>query len=106
MPDAPKTTEPLSDSKSGMRKVPLAIAGIMLALLLWGLYLAIGTAIYHREGEAVIFDPLRFGIVIAASLIFLGGWLLLLARWRPRPRRTDLPLQPPEDDPPMKPPSK
>jgi hypothetical protein len=55
-----------------MKSSRWGLAGIMLAVLAWGTWLAIGAVRYNG-------DLWRGVIVLGSVAIFLGGWLLLLA---------------------------
>ena len=53
------------------------LSGIMLAVLGWGLFHAVGAVGYNG-------NPWRGAVVMACSLAFVGLWWLLLAGKRPR----------------------
>lgn len=54
------------------------LAGLMLAVLLWGVYLATGSYL-HGRGRS----DLRAATIVAATLAFLGLWGAMLW-WRQR----------------------
>ena len=54
-----------------MKSSRWALAGIMLAVLAWGTWLAIGAVGYND-------NPWRGVMVLGSVVVFLGGWLLLL----------------------------
>jgi hypothetical protein len=49
------------------------MAAVMLLVLAWGTWMAIGAVRYNG-------NPWRGVVVMAAFAIFLGGWLVLLAQ--------------------------
>lgn len=57
-----------------------AILLIMAAVLLWGMFHAVGVYLYNPQ-------PLKAVIVIGCELAFLGFWGLMLAARRARLRR-------------------
>jgi hypothetical protein len=62
------------------------IKWIMLAVLVWGSLLAVGSALFGPDPETgrVALEPnlWRGVIVMGCVLFFLGGWVLLLTRSR------------------------
>lgn len=75
------TNPPLPDSRTPAEAAPAArwvTAGLMLAVLLWGVYLATGSYL-HGRGRS----DLRALTILAATLIFLGLWGAMLW-WRQR----------------------
>jgi hypothetical protein len=65
----PSTDPPASQSRR-------IIAGLIAALLAWGIYVAIGaTGLFTDEG---LFDARRSVIVLICSAAFLGSWLVIL----------------------------
>lgn len=60
------------------------IVGIMIALGIWGIYLAIGATGYFIDDA--LFDPMRSGFVVFFVVIFLGGWLGVLRAIESRSR--------------------
>ena len=56
-----------------MKSTRRMMAAIMLLVLAWGVWMAIGAVRYNG-------NPWRGVIVLAAFAIFLGGWLLLLGQ--------------------------
>lgn len=73
-PSVPESRPPVPSSLSAGR----IIAGLMLAVLVWGVYLAVGSYRYGR-GRA----DLRAATILAATLAFLGLWGAMLW-WRQR----------------------
>ena len=68
------------------RQARRLVAGLVIALALWGIYLAIGaTGIFIDAG---LLDLRKSWIVLGCSAAFLAFWLGIL---RLRARRTDLP---------------
>jgi RsiW-degrading membrane proteinase PrsW (M82 family) len=58
-----------------MKSTRAMMAAIMLAVLAWGTWLAVGAVRLNN-------NPWRGVIVMASVGLFLGGWLLLLANRR------------------------
>ncbi len=56
-----------------MKSSRWALAAIMLAVLAWGTWLAVGAVGYNG-------NPWRGVMVLGTVVAFLGGWLLLLAQ--------------------------
>jgi hypothetical protein len=56
-----------------MKSSRWALAGIMLAVLAWGTWLAIGAVRFND-------NPWRGVVVFGSVAMFLGVWLLLLAQ--------------------------
>jgi hypothetical protein len=80
MSDGPSSSPPHSDvNPSPSQKPPLEedpvrawmLRGIMLALLLWGLYHTLGVFLYNH-------DPRKALIVFGCSAAFLLCWAMLL----------------------------
>lgn len=67
---------------SVQRKTQMIIAGIMLAVLAWGVFHAVGA---YRLND----NPWRAVMVLGCSLAFLGIWSLALVRRRRRSGQTD-----------------
>ena len=67
-----------------------AIVGIMLALALWGGYLAVGATGMFLDGA--LFDARKSAIVIACVGVFLGFWVVVL--WKGRPHQGSQPAHP------------
>jgi hypothetical protein len=64
-------------TSSGSRRL---VAGLVLALAAWGIYLAVGaTGMFTDAG---LFDTRRSLIVLGCSATFLAAWLLFLVRAR------------------------
>ena len=55
---------------------------IMLAVLIWGIVLSIGAALYgvHPRTGSISYAPypLRGGVLLACVLVFLGFWEVML----------------------------
>jgi hypothetical protein len=58
--------------------------GIMLAVLVWGVLLAIGAALFGPDpdtGQVALAPNLWRGVIVLACVgFFLGGWWLLVMR--------------------------
>jgi hypothetical protein len=56
-----------------MKSSRTLMAAVMLLVLAWGVWQAVGAVRYNG-------NPWRAVVVLASFAIFLGGWLLLLAQ--------------------------
>jgi len=56
-----------------MKSSRTMMAAVMLVVLAWGVWQAVGAVSYNG-------NPWRGVVVLAAFGVFLGGWLLLLAQ--------------------------
>ena len=66
------TGQPNSDEKSSRR----LIAGLIVALAAWGIYLAVGAT--GQWTDVGLFDARRSAVVLACSALFLGTWVVVL----------------------------
>ena len=64
------SSDPVPQEKRFPRRIQ---AGIVVALAVWGIYLAVGaTGVFTDVG---LFDLRRSMVVLACSALFLGFWL-------------------------------